>query len=91
MGAHHYEWDATRRQSFIFAQIYHFAAASGLMYAGSRGKARWAPGALLLAGTLLFSGTVYHRCFTGERHYAHRLAPAGGVCLMAGFLVLAAL
>ncbi len=44
-------------------------------------------GALWLLGTVLFSGSLYAMALTGERALA-RLTPVGGVCFMAGWLVL---
>lgn len=44
-------------------------------------------GGLLLVGTLLFSGTLYYRAFTGDKQYA-RFAPYGGFCLIVGWLTL---
>ncbi|XP_011181685.1 transmembrane protein 256 homolog [Zeugodacus cucurbitae] len=44
-------------------------------------------GSLLLAGTFLFSGTLYYRAFTGDKQFA-RFAPYGGFCLIVGWLTL---
>ncbi|XP_011201533.2 transmembrane protein 256 homolog [Bactrocera dorsalis] len=44
-------------------------------------------GGLLLVGTILFSGTLYYRAFTGDKQYA-RFAPYGGFCLIVGWLTL---
>ncbi|XP_004527396.1 transmembrane protein 256 homolog [Ceratitis capitata] len=44
-------------------------------------------GSLLLAGTILFSGTLYYRAFTGDKQFA-QFAPYGGFCLIVGWLTL---
>ncbi|XP_026461803.1 transmembrane protein 256 homolog [Ctenocephalides felis] len=38
-------------------------------------------------GMLLFCGTCYYRAFSGEHKFS-QLAPAGGVCLILGWLVM---
>jgi uncharacterized membrane protein YgdD (TMEM256/DUF423 family) len=52
--------------------------------------ARAIPGAMIVAGTLLFSGDLAMRVATGERLFANA-APSGGLLLMAGWLALAIL
>lgn len=52
---------------------------------------RWfsAAGGLMIAGTLLFSGTLYQRSMLGF-HDFHWLTPYGGWAYLAGWLALAA-
>lgn len=53
------------------------------------GRLRLAPlaGALLVLGTLLFSGDLAARHFLGDRLFANA-APAGGLLLIAGWLTI---
>ncbi|SHJ23742.1 Uncharacterized membrane protein YgdD, TMEM256/DUF423 family [Aureimonas altamirensis DSM 21988] len=51
--------------------------------------ARAIPGAMLIAGVLLFSGDLATRIATGGRLFANA-APSGGMMLMAGWLAIAA-
>ncbi len=48
---------------------------------------KWA-GVLFVAGILLFSGSLYTMVLTGQR-WLGAITPIGGVCLIAGWLVLA--
>ena len=47
-----------------------------------------AAGWLFLAGTLLFSGSLYAMTFTGNRGLG-AITPLGGVCFLAGWSCLA--
>ena len=49
---------------------------------------RAVPGAMMIAGVLLFSGDLATRIATGGRLFANA-APSGGMMLMAGWLALA--
>jgi uncharacterized membrane protein YgdD (TMEM256/DUF423 family) len=47
-----------------------------------------ASGLLLLAGTLLFSGSLYVLALTGQR-WLGAITPLGGLCFLAGWVALA--
>jgi len=71
-------------------QMYHALA----LLAVSRAVTRWpggvtrAAGWLFVAGTLLFSGSLYAMALTGNRSLG-AITPLGGVAFMAGWLCLA--
>jgi uncharacterized membrane protein YgdD (TMEM256/DUF423 family) len=71
-------------------QMYH---ALGLLAAGwavarwPGASARWA-GWLFLAGTLLFSGSLYALAFSGVR-WLGAITPLGGIAFLGGWLMLA--
>lgn len=67
---------------------YQMYAALALLVLGTQPAQRRAP-ALLLAGAVIFSGTLYVLALTGQR-WLGAVTPIGGVLLVAGF-VLAAL
>lgn len=77
------------------AVFYHFVHALGLLAiplfvrAGmlSPGGANWAAG-LLVAGIVLFSGSLYALALSGVRALG-AITPLGGVAFIAGWLVLA--
>lgn len=62
-----------------------FAAAGVVQMGGDRG--RLAPG-FFLAGVLLFSGSLYALAF-GAPRWAGAITPFGGLCFLAGWIVLA--
>ena len=63
--------------------------AVGLMaHAGRHGPALDAAGWLLLVGSLVFSGSLYILCITGEKWYG-RITPFGGIAMLAGWIALA--
>jgi len=64
-------------------QMYHALALIAVAWAMSR----WA-GWLFLAGTILFSGSLYLLALTGARGLG-AVTPFGGVCFLAGWLLLA--
>ncbi|CAM9724551.1 unnamed protein product [Phaeothamnion confervicola] len=45
-------------------------------------------GSLLVSGVVLFCAPVYHYALTGDKSF-NKVAPFGGVCLMAGWLSMA--
>lgn len=45
-------------------------------------------GTLMAIGTVLFSGTLYYRAFTGKKPAFVSLAPMGGTCLILAWLSL---
>lgn len=67
---------------------YQMYAALALLVLGTRPGQRRAPG-LLLAGAVIFSGSLYVLALSGQR-WLGAVTPVGGVLLIAGF-VLAAL
>lgn len=72
-------------------QMYHALALLGVAWVASRwpGALTTASGWLFVAGTLLFSGSLYAMTFTGIRALG-AITPLGGVCFIAGWLCLAA-
>ncbi|HUK21461.1 MAG TPA: DUF423 domain-containing protein [Gemmatimonadales bacterium] len=72
-------------------QLYHALA----LVAVGLALGRWpaapvrAAGWLFLAGTVLFSGSLYVLALTGARWFG-AITPLGGLCLIAGWLALAA-
>ena len=71
-------------------QMYHALALFGVAWVASRwpGNLSTASGWLFVAGTLLFSGSLYAMAFTGIRALG-AITPIGGVCFIAGWLCLA--
>jgi uncharacterized membrane protein YgdD (TMEM256/DUF423 family) len=72
-------------------QMYHALALIGVAWVASRwpGKLPTAAGWLFVAGTLLFSGSLYAMTFTGVRALG-AVTPFGGLCFLAGWACLAA-
>ncbi|MNI85430.1 hypothetical protein D3C73_1424250 [compost metagenome] len=73
---------------------YHMVHALGLLLIGilagqwgENARLRWA-GVLLIAGTVLFSGSLYVLSITGIKVLG-AITPVGGVCFIAGWLCLA--
>jgi uncharacterized membrane protein YgdD (TMEM256/DUF423 family) len=73
-------------------QMYHalaLFAAAWLMAQGERAAALAVPGAwALVAGTVLFSGSLYAMALTGARGLG-AITPLGGVCFIVGWMLLA--
>jgi uncharacterized membrane protein YgdD (TMEM256/DUF423 family) len=73
---------------------YHFFHALGLLAigltvrTGAAALAQWSAG-LIVAGIVLFSGSLYAVCF-GAPHALGWLTPIGGLTLIVGWLVFAA-
>ncbi len=59
-----------------------------VLWAGAMGWPAAAAGWLFLAGTVLFSGSLYALALSGGRRWA-ALAPVGGVCFLLGWAALA--
>ncbi|HET7197825.1 MAG TPA: DUF423 domain-containing protein [Burkholderiales bacterium] len=72
-------------------QMYHALALLGVAWAYTRwpGPLVLAAGWLFVAGTLLFSGSLYGLSLSGVR-WLGAVAPFGGVALLAGWACLAA-
>jgi uncharacterized membrane protein YgdD (TMEM256/DUF423 family) len=71
-------------------QMYHALALLAVAWAGSRWPGplpQWA-GWLFLAGTVLFSGSLYALALTGVR-WLGVITPLGGLAFLAGWLCLA--
>lgn len=95
-GAHglraHFEANPTLQPTFETASDYHLAHALGLFVAAwvaSRWPGRWSTwgGWLLLAGTVLFSGSLYVLSILNVRVMG-AVAPFGGAALILGWLCL---
>lgn len=71
-------------------QVYHALALLAVAWAAARwpGTAAAAAGWLFVAGTMLFSGSLYALALTGHR-WLGAVTPVGGLCLLAGWLALA--
>jgi uncharacterized membrane protein YgdD (TMEM256/DUF423 family) len=71
-------------------QMYHALALLFVAWAGTRwpGAGPRAAGGLFIAGTLLFSGSLYLLALTGTR-WLGAITPLGGLCFLAGWLALA--
>lgn len=70
--------------------MYHALALLGTAWAVTRwpGPAATAAGWLFIAGTVLFSGSLYALAVTGVRTLG-AITPLGGVCFLAGWVALA--
>lgn len=71
-------------------QMYHALAMVGVAWVASRwpGALSTASGWLFVAGTVLFSGSLYAMALTGVRALG-AITPLGGVCFIAGWVTLA--
>ena len=94
-GAHALRARLEPRQLEVFEtaaryQMYHALALLVVAWAASRwpGSLVSASGWLFVAGTILFSGSLYAMTFTGVRALG-AITPIGGVCFIAGWLCLA--
>jgi uncharacterized membrane protein YgdD (TMEM256/DUF423 family) len=70
--------------------LVHALALLGVAWAATQwpGRAVRAAGWLFIAGTVLFSGSLYLLALSGQRALG-AITPAGGLCLLAGWLALA--
>lgn len=71
-------------------QMYHALALMAVAWAATRwpGKLTTAAGWCFVAGTLLFSGSLYAMALTGQRALG-AITPLGGVAFLSGWLCLA--
>jgi uncharacterized membrane protein YgdD (TMEM256/DUF423 family) len=71
-------------------QMYHALALVAVAWVASRGAGALSSyaGWLFIAGTLLFSGSLYAMTLTGVRALG-AITPIGGVCFIAGWICLA--
>ena len=82
---------AANCETAVRYQMYHSLAlfGVGLLARGRQNSRTKLAGGLFVLGTLLFSGGLYLFVFTGDLlHWA--IVPVGGLCLIAGWLALAA-
>ncbi|SFF20447.1 DUF423 domain-containing protein [Thermoflexibacter ruber] len=85
----------SRVDTFETAVKYHFYHALGLLFIGlfsHRQPSKWLSyaGNCLLAGVIIFSGSLYALCLSGIT-FLGAITPIGGVCMIAGwFLVVVA-
>lgn len=72
-------------------QMYHALALLAVAWAVGRWPGPWAAraGWLFVAGTLLFSGSLYGLALSGVR-WLGAITPLGGVAFLAGWIALAA-
>ena len=72
-------------------QFYHAVAllATGILYAAFPNKKLEWSGRLFVAGTVLFSGSLYGLCALPALRWLGAITPLGGVCFIAGWLLLA--
>lgn len=71
-------------------QMYHALALLAVAWVASRapGSMSTAAGWLFVAGTVIFSGSLYAMVFSGVRALG-AITPIGGVCFIAGWVCLA--
>jgi len=71
-------------------QMYHALALIAVAWAATRwpGSTINASGWLFVAGTVIFSGSLYAYTLTGTRTFA-MITPIGGVCFVLGWILLA--
>mmetsp|Transcript_2530 Transcript_2530/g.7491 ORF Transcript_2530/g.7491 Transcript_2530/m.7491 type:complete len:119 (-) Transcript_2530:514-870(-) len=83
--------DEDSRATYETANKYHLLSAPALLGVAAlvrnspRSALQAVPAALLSTGTALFCGPLYHAALTGDRKMA-RVAPLGGVTMMAGWV-----
>ena len=78
-------------------QFYHVVAllVTGILYKEYAGKKLIWAGWLFIAGIILFSGSLYVLCllkhlYPADRSWVGAITPLGGICFIAGWLLLAA-
>lgn len=72
--------------------LWHSLALLGVAALGARGQSsRWLTFSAIAfaAGIILFSGTLFTRALT-DLHWVSKATPLGGICFIAGWLLLAA-
>jgi uncharacterized membrane protein YgdD (TMEM256/DUF423 family) len=80
--------------NFQTATQYQMYCAFALLVVGLMARAGWSGAALdtagwlFLAGSLVFSGSLYILCITGEK-WLGMITPIGGVAMLAGWIALA--
>lgn len=89
----HRPWTLEKKMVFTKAWEVQFSSAVGMMLLATykhRGKLRIIGGLSLFAGSLIFSGLLYYRCFNEDKNLNY-LMPYGGGAVMLGWVVLACL
>jgi uncharacterized membrane protein YgdD (TMEM256/DUF423 family) len=76
------------RTGSLYQMIHALAVFGGLALRRAGGKTSLAAPFLFLTGTLLFSGSIYALAF-GAPRLTGLVTPFGGLCFLAGWLVLA--
>jgi len=93
IGVRYQLWHALALFAVVFVGAVRFPERSGstALLVSVEGGMAWPAmlaGALFLAGTVLFSGSLYALALTGQRRWGG-VAPFGGTCLLLGWLALA--
>ena len=70
------------------AVLYHFIHSLALLLLAILPGANRAASSLFIAGIILFSGSLYLLCLTNTK-WAGPITPIGGLCFLAGWLILA--
>ncbi len=85
-------WHALALFGVVMVGSLHFAdpriSAAYVLLEGTMGWPAAVAGWLFVAGTVLFSGSLYALAITGSRRWG-AVAPIGGTCLLLGWLALA--
>lgn len=94
-GAHALKGRLSADLAFVFEtgvryQTYHALALLAVAWAASAYQNHHAQtaGWLFIAGSVIFSGSLYLLAFTGTKSWG-ALTPVGGLCLLAGWIFLA--
>lgn len=86
-GGHKKEWSQERKDIFHKALFYQFVSSVGLMVSSMSSYSN-IPLVLFLTGTVLFSGSLYHRAFTDKTDLSKKFPPYGGMAMIAGWIFL---
>ncbi len=86
-GGHKKEWSQERKDIFHKALFYQFVSSIGMMVS-SMSPYSPLPLALFISGTVLFSGSLYHRAFTDKQDLSKKLPPYGGMSMIIGWIFL---
>ena len=87
-GGHKKEWSQERKDIFHKALFYQFTNSVALMISSMTNSYTFVPISLFLGGTLLFSGSLYHRAFTDSQDLSKRLPPYGGIAMIIGWIFM---
>lgn len=88
-GGGHKPWEIDRKLIFDKAFQIHMSSAIGMMLSTYKlSTLGTISGLLFLIGSGLFSGVAYYRCLNNDKTYNY-LMPAGGTCVILGWLTLA--
>ncbi|KAM3128622.1 hypothetical protein pb186bvf_019251 [Paramecium bursaria] len=81
----HKKWERDVQDNFSRAQLMNFVSNVGILVASQKSIY---PAIAFQLGIFLFSGSIYHRCFTGDKEATKSLPPIGGTLMMVGWLIL---